>query len=206
MVYILLLPIFLIWSFLLSKIAQHLTDCKKKSLLFPYFEIILAFCFLAIWHNNYFYSYFILFSALGITIQTDFCCMLISRFVSLYLLPIPIALSIGGFLPIHVIDSVIASFIGYGLFYIINRTFRFFTHQDGIGQGDLDLMALIGAYTGMIGIWFTILSGSILGSISAFGYMLYTKQRVLHIPFGPFLSIGSIIFILFQQHILYFFL
>lgn len=206
MLYFLLIPLFLAWSFLLKETAHYLINSKNSSTFSPYFEVIMSLCLTLLWYNPYFCSYFLFFSALGITIQTDLCCMLISRFASLYLLPIPIALSFLDLLPIHVIDSVIASLFGYGLFYGINKIFHFFTKQDGLGQGDLDLMAFIGAYTGMLGVWFTILCGSILGSLTACAYMLYLQKRIFHIPFGPFLSIGSIIFVLFQHHIMYFFL
>lgn len=202
----LFIPFFFLWSILLNQSAHYLINSKNKFFLFPYFEIAMSLCFSFLWHNPYFYSYFLFFSALGITIQTDLCCMLISRFASLYLLPIPITLSFFNLLPIHVIESSIATLCGYGLFYSINKIFYIFKKENGLGQGDFDLMALIGAYTGMVGIWFTVLCGSILGAITACMYMIYTKKRIFHIPFGPFLSLGAIIFVLLQRHILYMFL
>lgn len=162
---------------------------------------------MALWYkSSYFSSHFILFSALGITIQTDFSYMLISRFVSLYAVPSGILLSYMHYLPIHWIESIVASVIGYSFFYIINKIFYVIKKQDGMGQGDFDLMALIGAYTGLLGIWFTVLIGSLLGTTVSILYIIFKKSRITHVPFGPYLSIGAITFVLCRSSIIHYML
>lgn len=197
---------FFSWSVILNITAGFLISrpAKKMFYLFPLFECFMTICFCALLHNTtHFWSYFLFFSALGITIQTDLSCMLISRFVSLYLAPTGVILSFFDFLPIHWIESLIACIVGYLFFYGINKLFFFIKKQDGLGQGDVDLMALIGAYTGLLGIWFAVLFGSIIGMIVALCIMLRKKSSLTCLPFGPSLALATIIFVLFKNQILH---
>lgn len=151
-------------------------------------------------------SYFIFFSALIVTIRTDLEFMLISRYMTLFLVPGGIALSALGFLPISPLESLLCALGGYLLFYAIAQSFYWFTGREGMGQGDLDLIAFIGAFTGLMGVWMTILIGSILGSVSSAIYLLASGQeRSTHIPFGPFLAFGAICYVLFAEQLMHLF-
>lgn len=79
-----------------------------------------------------------------------------------------------------------------------NRVYK----KEVMGLGDVYLTAMIGAYIGfpMIipGIFLAALSGSIFGII----YLVAAhKSKENPIPFGPFLSLGGILIILFQSFI-----
>ncbi|MBI2352902.1 prepilin peptidase [Candidatus Dependentiae bacterium] len=149
----------------------------------------------------HFFPYFILFSALGITIVTDLSTMLISRLVSLYLVPIGFLLSYYKLIDIHLFESICAALAGYLFFYMLNKLFFYFKKQNCLGEGDFDLMALIGSFTGFLGIWFSIFIGSLLGTVAAITIMLYKKKYISYMPFGPFLSIATMIFILMQDYL-----
>lgn len=201
-----LIIIFFSWSVILNITAGFLISRPAKKFLYlhPFFEWFMTISFCALWYQSiHFYSYFILFSALGVTIQTDLSCMLISRFVSLYLAPTGIILSFFNLLPIHWTESLVACVSGYLFFYAINKLFFLIKKQDGIGQGDIDLMALTGAYTGLLGIWFTILFGSIIGTITALAMILHKKKSPVCLPFGPSLALATIIFVLFKSQIIH---
>lgn len=153
-------------------------------------------------------AYFILISALLITIRTDLQTMLISRLTTLFLIPVPIVLSLAKFnhqplLPITITQVIAGAFLGYFMLFLINKVAWLITKQDGLGQGDIDLLATIGAFTGIYGAWLSLMIGSILGSIIGV-FLIYTGKSKLQtkIPFGPFLAIGAIIYILFQNQLL----
>jgi len=151
---------------------------------------------------NFIFPYFIFFSALIVTIRTDLEFMLISRYMTLFLVPVGIAFSALGFLPISPLESILCALGGYLLFYAIAQAFYWFTGREGMGQGDLDLIAFIGAFTGLMGVWMTILIGSILGSVSSAIYLLASgHERSTHIPFGPFLAFGAICYVLFAEQL-----
>ena len=148
-----------------------------------------------------FVPYFVLFSALIANTRSDLETMLISRATTLFLIPIGLACSAMGLLSISLMDSIAGTLLGSALLYGISRTFRYLTRQDGLGQGDIDLIALIGAFTGITGAWWSLTSASILGSAIGIAYLLISgKGRTTHIPFGPFLAAGCISYVLFGQY------
>ena len=179
-------------------------NCKKPiSILYPSIEILsaLLFSLLYFWApTEYFFPYFIFFSALIVTIRSDLEYMLISRFVTLFLIPLALFFSLINLLPISIYESILGTVVGYSFLFIIRSLFNVLTGKEGIGQGDLDLIAFIGSFTGIIGCWISLLAGSIAGSFIGLGYLLlYQPQEPIKIPFGPFLAAGAISFILLQQ-------
>jgi leader peptidase (prepilin peptidase) / N-methyltransferase len=190
-----LIPI-LSWLLLKAKCRY----CNSNiSFLYPFIELITAVSLTSLLIlNNYFFSYFILFSALIVTIRTDMEKMLISRLVTLYLIPLGFLLSYYNLLPISSLQSLIGSILGFFSLYIINKIFYIFTKKQGIGEGDFELLALIGSFTGPIGVFYSIFIGSILGSLLGIILIILNKSNLQSkLPFGPFLANGAIIYILF---------
>jgi leader peptidase (prepilin peptidase) / N-methyltransferase len=71
---------------------------------------------------------------------------------------------------------------------------------EGMGGGDIKLLAMIGAFTSPIGVLQTILVGSLVGSVIGIAYLAISRKGgETHIPFGPFLAFGAITFVL-QPH------
>ena len=66
--------------------------------------------------------------------------------------------------------------------------------KDAVGEGDIFLMAGIGALTGWQGVFTTLIMASFFGSVYGVSLMLAKKaKRFDHIPFGPFLTLGAVI-------------
>lgn len=72
----------------------------------------------------------------------------------------------------------------------IARTYRRLRGRDGLGGGDVMLLAMIGAYLGPAGALATLGLGSALGVLSlvVMGGRLQWSRRL---PFGPFLAVGA---------------
>ncbi len=148
-------------------------------------------------------SYLFFFSALLITIYTDMRHMLISRFVTLYSIPISLILSVYNFIPLSPISSIIGAFSGYSVLYATALIFYRVTKKEGLGQGDIDLIAFIGSFIGFLGWWATLLIGSFTASIYGITFMLIKRQSAsIKLPFGPFLAMGAILYVLMQDTIL----
>lgn len=148
----------------------------------------------------YWPAYALFFSALIVTIRTDLETMLISRYVTLALVPIGVLLSLFNLLPISLYTSIFGALFGYYLMWSIRALFKLLTGKIGIGQGDLDLMALIGSFTGALGCWITLSIGSVVGALLGSIYLTATKQSTTRpLPFGPFLALSACIYI-FAQH------
>jgi len=86
---------------------------------------------------------------------------------------------------------------GGGILWLVAYVYYVFTGREGLGGGDIKLLAWIGAVLGWRAIPFVILSSSILGSIVGL-YVLRKSEDKLKamIPFGPFIAAGAILYIL----------
>lgn len=182
------------------------TCAKPISILYPALElltvVLMTTLYLRVPHY-YFFGYFIFFSALLITIRSDIETMYISRYVTIYLLPVGYALSAFGLLPLDYAQSIIGSLFGYFLLYTIENAFFWCTGKHGLGRGDAELLALVGAFCGMTGCWVTLCVSSIVGSVIGIAYLALTgASRTTRIPFGPFLALGACSFVLFQQELI----
>ena len=132
--------------------------------------------------------------------------MLISRYVTLFLLPIAFLFSHLHMTPIRLSASITGALFGFLSLFLINYIFKWFTNKNGIGEGDFDLLSFIGAFTGIFGCWASLTIGSALGSIVGLLSIFYihyftTKTISKQIPFGPFLAMGAIIYIFYQKQL-----
>lgn len=172
--------------------------CRKTiSWLYPFIELYTATMLTALWlvgDPRFFFSYFGFFSALIVVTRTDLETMLISRATTLFLVPLGILLATTGLLPISMWESMYGAVFAYTVLWIVRTLFTVATGKEGLGLGDVELLAMIGSFTGIIGAWFALLVGSVSGTIIGTIYLLITKDR--KIPFGPFLSFGAMVYVL----------
>lgn len=153
--------------------------------------------------GNVFFSYFMFFSCLIVSIRTDLETMLISRYVTLFAIPVGMIAAALHLLPISLFESVTGALAGYAILWIIATLFKFFTGKDGMGEGDMELLAFIGSVAGPIGVWSALTIGAFSGSlIGIFAILLKKIKHSLYIPFGPFLASGSMIYVFLQKPIL----
>jgi leader peptidase (prepilin peptidase) / N-methyltransferase len=69
--------------------------------------------------------------------------------------------------------------------------------REAMGLGDVKLIAAIGAFTGWQGVLFTIAAASLFGSIYGLGVAAARRREwSSKVPFGPFLALGSIVWVL----------
>lgn len=179
--------------------------CRKPlALLNPAIELLTAASLMALYFTTFypcpFFFYALFFSALIITVRTDYETMLISRFVTIFLIPLVFLYTITPYAPVSTAESVVGALFGYGLLYIIAKSFLLLTKKEGLGDGDGELLAFIGSVLGLTGCWFTLFISSITGSIIGLIYLAVAQTDAdLKIPFGPFLACGAILYTLLQQ-------
>ena len=215
------MPLFWIWGIALNSLACFLISPPKKRFDFfqcyqsaPYLSLFVSILSVVIFGllfsliaPTYWLAYFILISALIITIRTDAEAMLISRFASLFLVPFGFLLSYLNKTQLTLTESAIGATAGYLILYIIHKVFYWIRKKEGIGQGDFELLALIGAFLGPIGCWASLLLGSFIGSFVGLFYAIQQKKlSSIKLPFGPFLAFGALAYIFLQQQIIWLFL
>jgi leader peptidase (prepilin peptidase) / N-methyltransferase len=67
-------------------------------------------------------------------------------------------------------------------------------HRDGLGLGDVKMIATIGAFLGLRDALFTLILGSLLGAVSGIIYTWWAKEEMstYELPFGSFLGIAAL--------------
>ena len=63
-------------------------------------------------------------------------------------------------LPLTAYESILGAVFGYAVLWIIAQLFHKIRKIEGLGQGDIDLLALIGAFTGVLGAWISLFIGA----------------------------------------------
>jgi leader peptidase (prepilin peptidase)/N-methyltransferase len=91
-------------------------------------------------------------------------------------------------------SSLIGLLLGGGVLWLLAAGYALLTGKEGMGGGDIKLLAMIGAFLGWPGVLVTLLFASLLGTLVGLGLMLFWKKgRTYAVPFGPFLSAGALI-------------
>ncbi len=104
-------------------------------------------------------------------------------------------------------DSLAGALLGGGSLFLVATVYRWLFKREGMGGGDVKLLAMIGAFLGWKAVILTILSGSLIGSIIGIAIMIMKgKDFKYAIPFGPFLSIGAVISLFCQNEIIFWYL
>ncbi len=90
-------------------------------------------------------------------------------------------------------DAAIGVLLGGGILYGVALAYQRWTGVEGMGLGDVKLLAMIGAFLGWRGIPLCLLVASVTGSVVGLAIAVgLRKGRRYPIPFGPFLSAGAI--------------
>jgi len=147
-----------------------------------------------------------------------FCsAMVVITFIDLDHMIIPDIISLPGiilgfvfsfFIPqLGWLNSLLGILAGGGSLYLVASLYQRFTGKEGMGGGDIKLLAMMGAFFGWKAIPFIIFMASLVGSVIGVTLMLVQrKDGKLAIPFGPFLALGSIVYIFYGRQIIHWYL
>ena len=146
------------------------------------------------------------------------CSLIVMSFIDIDYYIIPDSISIGGtvvglaigtvnqfyhIFKYPVSDSFVVSILGVltggGILFAVAELYLKLRKIEGLGMGDVKLLAFIGAMFGAECAFYTIFLGSFIGSIIG-GVMMLVKGKNLtyQIPFGPYLALGSVIYLFCQ--------
>lgn len=95
-------------------------------------------------------------------------------------------------------DSLIGMVVGGGSLYLISLIFRWLRGKEGMGLGDVKLLAMIGAWMGYLALPYIVLISSLTGTLIGGGSLLLTRKKFSEtIPYGPFLVLGTLVYLFF---------
>jgi leader peptidase (prepilin peptidase)/N-methyltransferase len=146
--------------------------------------------------------YALLFSALLVVTGTDLTHKMIPNVITIPGIVVGL-LGAVTVLPVGVINSVIGLSVGGGILWLLAWLSPYLFGKEGMGGGDIKLLAMIGAFLGWKPALLTIMIGSLTGSIIGISLIaLRIIKRDDYIPFGPFLVLGALLSMFFAQPLL----
>lgn len=95
--------------------------------------------------------------------------------------------------------SIVGAVAGWSALYLLNALYKKLKGVNGVGMGDAKLLGALGALLGWQALPYIILIASLSGLLG--GYLLLKIQHKdlnQAIPFGPFISLGGIIMLLWM--------
>lgn len=146
---------------------------------------------------------------LVVVVFVDLRHRLILDATSIYAIPIGVAAavlltSVGyeGVIAVGWREAVLGALAGGAFFGLLAVSVWVVARTEGLGWGDVKLMAMIGAFLGPAPGGFTaLLVGSILGSAFGIAAMVMTRRRGT-LPMGPPLALGATVYVLFGPELL----
>lgn len=146
--------------------------------------------------------YAMLFSALVVVTGTDLTHKMIPNVITIPGMVIGL-LGAATVLPVGLIDSVLGLTMGGGILWLLAWLSPYLFGKEGMGGGDVKLLAMIGAFLGWKPALLTIMIGSLAGSVIGISLIaLRILKRDDYIPFGPFLVLGALLSMFFSQPLL----
>jgi len=100
------------------------------------------------------------------------------------------------------IDSLIGGFFGYVIIWLVIFIYKKFRNKEGMGLGDAKLVSVIGFWFGWISIPFVIFFSSAIALIKVIPDLIKNEKNLSsEIPFGPYLIVGCLTFLILNSQI-----
>lgn len=105
------------------------------------------------------------------------------------------------------LDSLLGVLVGGGALYIVAIAYEKLRKQEGLGGGDVKLIAMLGAFFGWRAAILMLLMSSLLGSVVGLVLIIALRKDLKYaIPFGPFLATAGLIYLFAGERIIHWYL
>jgi leader peptidase (prepilin peptidase)/N-methyltransferase len=105
------------------------------------------------------------------------------------------------------LNSLLGILLGGGSLLLVAYSYQWLTGKEGMGGGDIKLLAMMGAFLGWKSVLFIVFASSLIGSIVGVTIMLVQKKdSKLAIPFGPYLASAAVLYIFYGRQIILWYL
>jgi leader peptidase (prepilin peptidase)/N-methyltransferase len=134
------------------------------------------------------------------------CALIVITFIDLRHQIIPDVISLPGipvffllavfFMDVTIWEGLLGILVGGGCLLAIAFIYEIITKREGMGGGDIKLLAMLGAFLGWKSLFFVLFASSLLGAVVGVSAMVMKGQDMKYaVPFGPFLSIAAVAYL-----------
>jgi leader peptidase (prepilin peptidase) / N-methyltransferase len=95
---------------------------------------------------------------------------------------------------VSVAESAFAALFCALTLWLVGTMYQKLRHREGLGLGDVKMVAMIGAFLGLQGALLTLIVGSLLGAVVGLCYIWFTGKdaSTYELPFGTFLGAAAL--------------
>lgn len=105
--------------------------------------------------------------------------------------------------PVGWYPAFLGALLGSGFFLLLAVLSVVLLQREGMGGGDIKLIAMLGAFLGGRAVLVTIFLAAVCGAVIGVSLMLFRGQRRHEaLPFGPFLALGALLAMLWGEQLL----
>jgi leader peptidase (prepilin peptidase)/N-methyltransferase len=182
-------------------------DCRGRiSLRYPFVEGLTAaatlLLFVKFGLTPAFFAVFVFACTLIVITFIDLDHQIIPHTITLSGIPLFSLLGVFG-MGLPFADSFLGIMIGAGTLYFVAVYYEALTGREGMGGGDVNLFAMLGAFLGWKALLPILLGSSLLGAAVGLTAMAFRgKDMKYAIPFGPFLCSAAFLFLFFGNDLL----
>ncbi|MEP6961603.1 MAG: prepilin peptidase [Acidobacteriota bacterium] len=104
---------------------------------------------------------------------------------------------------VSVTEAALGAGVSSGMIWFIAWSYEKVRHREGMGFGDVKMMAMIGAFVGLKLVLLTLILASVLSVVIGLTFILITRNKVstYELPFGSFLGVSAVIVALWGSKI-----
>lgn len=105
------------------------------------------------------------------------------------------------------VDALLGIVLGGGSLLLVIQLYYWLRKAEGMGGGDVKLLAMVGAFLGWKAVIVTIIFSSFIGSIVGVTLMVWKGKDLKYaIPYGPFLSLGAVMALFYGEGLILWYL
>lgn len=185
----------------------HCRHCRQRiPIKYPVVEALTALCLIALYLKFGLSARMLAYGVLTLFlipisfIDLDKGLILNRLTIPCFILGVPLILG----LQIETWKQVLLGAVGGGVIVLLIAGFgKLLFKKDSMGMGDVKLLVIIGVYTGFPDVALCLFYGILVAAIVILGGMILKKlRRGDIIPFGPFIAVGTLVYLLWGEEIL----
>jgi leader peptidase (prepilin peptidase)/N-methyltransferase len=98
---------------------------------------------------------------------------------------------------VSVVEALVGAAFASGALWLVGWLYQKVRHREGLGFGDVKMIALMGAFLGLHQTLLVLIIGSVLGSIVGLAYIMLARKDAgsYELPYGTFLGIAALAYV-----------
>ena len=102
------------------------------------------------------------------------------------------------------LESVLGALVPPLVLWFAGWLYERIRHREGLGLGDVKMVAMIGSFLGLSGALLTLAAGSLLGSVIGSAFILVFRQNpaTYKLPYGTFIGVAGLVIGLTARQVL----